>query len=120
MANGISILDRNKGEIPPAFSMWLDRTFPHLNGLLTIIKGADGRVTFEYAALDNKDLSEQDCALIRRAWDKYDSEKTVRQNVDLDPMLVQAISYIEGGYIVDAIICLADYQQSRIDRVARF
>jgi predicted secreted Zn-dependent protease len=93
------------------FFLWMDRTYPHCSGQL-IVTQVDNNIRFEYTAFDDRsNLSDQDKALIKKKWALVMNK--MNQHNEVDKRLVQAIAYIEGGYIVAAINELACYLQEK-------
>lgn len=112
MKNGIRI---TMDSIPYASAMigfvfWMDKTFPHLNGDLSIMPSAEKGVTFRYQPYDSQSvLTPMDKALIRKKWSSCESRVKMRRLAS--DRLNKAIALIESGQIQLAIRELLTYNQ---------
>jgi len=106
---GITITRESFHKVVPAFVMWLDQTYPHLHGRLTI-EEKEGKTVFAYESLDGQKLSDQDKAIIRKKWElEMERAKHPEPEDHIHPALAQVIADIEGGYIVAAAHALIEF-----------
>lgn len=107
---GVKINKDSFANVVSSFVIWMDKTYPHLNGALTV-QVDKGVPTFKYEPLDGIKLSPADKALIRAQWEKCMKQKCTCDKPCGDPeklpdQAIQAIAKIEGGYYSEAIRCL--------------
>lgn len=120
---GIRITRDSYRAVVPAFVMWLDKTYPHLTGLISIEWEGKGEPKFAYRSFDGQKLSPQDKELIKHAWKRcmekahyLMSTKEVKDDAPLPKKAQQAIASIQGGYYSDAVRCLLHLMEDRIGR----